>query len=311
VKAIAGSIWKKVPAGKLMQWKVGKGTVIQGPYTESSFEAIGVTKDLAAVDTDGKPAKDIAWTHRKGNGFDIYFVSNQQKEARGVVASLRITGLVPEIWDAVTGEQKAAEVYTFKNGCTKLPLYLPANGSVFIVLRKQTTATEEYARDIGIAVDTVRSTWTVTFDPTKGGPAQPVVFEQLKDWSTNDNNAIKYYSGTAVYTTTFDYTAALKNNARYWLNVGRIANMGTIYVNGIACGVVWTAPYQVDIKKALRAGKNELRIEVTNTWFNRLKGDMLLPEKERITRTNAPFWAKDKPLLPAGLLGPVTVITEY
>ncbi len=69
---------------------------------------------------------------------------------------------------------------------------------------------------------------------------------------------------------------------------------------------MWTPPYRVDITKALRPGKNELRIEVTNTWFNRLKGDLLLPEKERITQTNAPFWAKDKPLLPAGLFGPVT-----
>jgi hypothetical protein len=81
-----------------------------------------------------------------------------------------------------------------------------------------------------------------------------------------------------------------------------------VYVNGIDCGVIWTAPYHVDISKAIRPGKNDLRIEVTNTWFNRLKGDLLLPEKERITWTNAPFWTKDKPLLPAGLLGPVLIV---
>ena len=99
--------------------------------------------------------------------------------------------------------------------------------------------------------------------------------------------------------------------SKAYIHTGSIANIGEVYVNGQACGVVWTAPYRVDITKALRPGKNELKIEVTNTWFNRMKGDLLLPEKDRITQTNAPFWAKDKPLLPAGLLGPVTLVTQY
>jgi hypothetical protein len=73
---------------------------------------------------------------------------------------------------------------------------------------------------------------------------------------------------------------------------------------------MWTPPYRVDITKALRPGKNELRMEVTNTWANRLKADLSLPQKERITWTIAPLWLKDKPLLPAGLLGPVTIRIE-
>ncbi|HEX6427503.1 MAG TPA: glycosyl hydrolase, partial [Niastella sp.] len=309
VKALAGSIWKKVPAGK--QWKVGKGTVVQGPYNESSFEPLGLQRDLEVEDNFKNPVRDIAWTHRSGNGFDIYFISNQQKQDRGVVASLRITGLVPEIWDAVTGEQTNPNYYKFKQGRTVLQLDLPANGSVFVVLRKPVTARGPL-KDEGIMLDTLRNSWMVSFDSTKGGPRQPVVFEQLKDWSTDNNNAIKYYSGTAVYSTTIDF----KSDgdviwSKVWLDVGKVANIAEVYVNGKSCGVIWTAPYRVDITKALRRGNNELRIDVTNTWFNRLKGDQVLPQKERIIKTNAPFWAKDKPLLPGGLLGPVTVITQY
>jgi hypothetical protein len=296
----------------LKQWKVGKGTVIQGPYTESSFEPLGLKRDFTALNVEGKPAKDIAWTHRKGDGFDIYFISNQRNEARGVIISLRQTGRFPEIWDPVTGDTTKPDRYSYKNGYTQFPLALPANGSVFVVLRKPAPATGSTTGLSGktVTVDSVRNNWIVTFDSTKGGPKQPVVFEQLKDWSTDNNNAIKYYSGTAVYTTTIDYSPATTAGIKVFIDAGKVANLAEVFVNGISCGVIWTAPYRIDVTKAIHAGKNELRIAVTNTWFNRLKGDMMLPEKERITWTNAPFWSKDKPLLPAGLLGPVTLQIE-
>ena len=80
-----------------------------------------------------------------------------------------------------------------------------------------------------------------------------------------------------------------------------------MYVNGIDCGTAWTYPYRVDISKALKPGMNKIRIEVSNTWANRLIGDTLSQEK-RITWTNAPFRLAGKPLLPAGLTGPVRII---
>jgi len=113
-----------------------------------------------------------------------------------------------------------------------------------------------------------------------------------------------------VYTGIINYNNNKTSDTRVFIDAGKVANLASVYVNGISCGVIWTAPYRIDVTKAIHPGKNELRIEVTNTWFNRLKGDQLLPEKERITWTNAPFWTKDKPLLPAGLLGPVTLVVE-
>jgi hypothetical protein len=311
VKTIAGSIWKKVPAGKLMKWKVGKGTVVQGPYMDTSFSPLGLEKDVVILDTWKKRAGNIAWTHRAGQGIDIYFFSNQLNEQRVFDLSLRVTNKVPEIWDPVTGEQKTPGYYKFKNGYTRFQLVLPANGSAFVVLRKPTAKDSITYTDIIFGSDTIKNSWTVTFDSTKGGPAQPVIFEHLKDWSTNDNIAIKYYSGTAVYTTTFDNKRRMYAGSKFKLYVGKVANLARVYVNGIDCGVLWTEPYHVDISKAIRSGKNDVRIEVTNTWFNRLTGDAALPQQERITWINAPsLYPKNKPLLPAGLLGPVTVHIE-
>jgi hypothetical protein len=81
-----------------------------------------------------------------------------------------------------------------------------------------------------------------------------------------------------------------------------------VSVNGTHCGIVWTPPYRVDITKALKDRKNILKIEVTNTWANRLIGDHTLPENRRVTSTTAPYRLEGKKLLPAGLMGPVKII---
>jgi hypothetical protein len=147
----------------------------------------------------------------------------------------------------------------------------------------------------------------VQFNPKSGGPKQAVTFSKLEDWSKSADTTIKYYSGTAVYTQTFNLKEQIKKGSSINLNLGTIANLAEVYVNGINCGVAWTAPYRVNIARALKPGVNQLKIEVTNTWANRLMGDHNLPENKRITWTNAPYRLEKRSLLPAGLLGPVSI----
>jgi len=71
---------------------------------------------------------------------------------------------------------------------------------------------------------------------------------------------------------------------------------------------VWTAPWRVDITKAVREKNNALEIEVVNLWPNRLIGDAGLPGDQRRTVTNVGKFNKPgATLLESGLLGPVTV----
>jgi hypothetical protein len=157
-------------------------------------------------------------------------------------------------------------------------------------------------------LQTIDGLWNVKFNPSFGGPTEAVRFNSLTDWTNHTDSAIRYYSGTAVYSTTFNYQR--QNGKRVWLNIGVVNNLAQVFVNGKACGVAWTAPYQVDISKAVKEGGNTLQIEVVNTWNNRLVGDSHLPETQRITYTAYPFRMEDKPLLPAGLLGPVVIEVE-
>jgi len=150
----------------------------------------------------------------------------------------------------------------------------------------------------------------VRFDAGIGGPADPVVFERLTDWTRHADPAIRHYSGTAAYRNNFEWNTAAHAARRVWLDVGRVGHIAEIAVNGIPCGVAWTDPYRVEITGALRDGANDILIEVTNPWRNRLIGDHGLPEAERVTFARAPYRLEGQPLQPSGLFGPVRILVE-
>jgi hypothetical protein len=234
---------------------------------------------------------------------------------------LRVAGRRPELWDAVTGEIRPATDWKTENGRTTLPLRLERNGSIFVVFRESTTQQSAHDGSNWLEtqpVQTLTGAWQVRFDPKMGGPAQPVNFSELTDWSKNPNATISHYSGTATYTQSFRWQPPkqLKKqkgqlsgapSTQVYLDLGTVANLAEVRVNGQPCGIAWTPPYHLDITKALKKGDNQLEISVTNTWANRLIGDQALPADQRQTWTPAPSPAAGKPLLPAGLLGPVRI----
>ena len=101
-----------------------------------------------------------------------------------------------------------------------------------------------------------------------------------------------------------------RENARIYLDLGRVQNLAAIRLNGKDLGVVWTAPWRVEITDAVKPTGNQLEIDVGNLWPNRLIGDAALPPERRLTTTNVTTHKKNSPLLPSGLLGPVTVTAE-
>jgi len=80
-----------------------------------------------------------------------------------------------------------------------------------------------------------------------------------------------------------------------------------VKVNGIDVGAAWTAPWSVDISKALQLGENKIEIMVVNTWVNKMVSDLSLPEHERSTWVSTPLFNKKTPLDSSGLMGPVTL----
>jgi hypothetical protein len=83
-----------------------------------------------------------------------------------------------------------------------------------------------------------------------------------------------------------------------------------VSVNGKSLGIVWHAPYRVDATTALKPGSNQLTIKVTNAWVNRLIGDQQPDATTKYTFADVKPYRANSPLLPSGLLGPVTIVEE-
>jgi hypothetical protein len=79
-------------------------------------------------------------------------------------------------------------------------------------------------------------------------------------------------------------------------------------VNGKSIGIVWKAPFRIDVTDALKPGSNALEIRATNLWVNRLIGDAQSNVAKKYTYTTQPFYRANSPLAPSGLLGPVRII---
>ncbi|MDR2804650.1 MAG: DNA-binding protein [Dysgonamonadaceae bacterium] len=299
--------------GRLAQLEKQGATVIRQPYTHETFDSLGIERDFIVTENTPDYASRIAYTHRREADTDIYFVSNQENRRRELTVSLRVGGKIPELWYPVTGDIRRASNWKIENGRTTLPLRLDAGESVFIVLQQpaqQASANDgknwlEYSE-----VLTIASPWTVQFDPLSRGPELPVTFPTLIEWNEHPDESIRYYSGSAIYSTVFDWDDPRGDN-RIFLELDSLYNVATVTLNGKDCGTIWTKPYRLNIASALKRGKNTLKIEVSNTWANRIMGDEdFNAEKDANKRiwTNAPYRLAEKRLVASGLSGNVKLV---
>ena len=265
--------------------------VIREPWEKADLASLGIKKD--AVLPEG-----IDFTHRTAEGADIYFMSNQTGKQMTFKPVFRVERTYRYLADAVTGK-----VYNAGESVT-----LPAGGSLFYILSDDAVPAKLTAMPTQSTTLTTldKNKWNISFEET----GKKITASQLIDWSKSTEKEVKYYSGHATYKTTFRLGRKPKNGT-VMLNLGTVANAATVYVNGQKCGTAWTAPYAVDITKAVKRGNNTLEITVVNTWANALQGnDLGTPPYEGIW-TNGKYRRASKELLAAGLLGPVTITNEF
>ena len=213
-------------------------------------------------------------------------------------------------------------VYEENGETTAVPLELEPLESAFVVFR-----TVKDSMDTGMAkraemqqslsgsgstnypepqtITVLSGPWTLTFDPEQRGPSTPVVIDTLFDWSTSEDDAVRYYSGEVVYRTKFDLQEPLPSSL--FINLGEVMVMAKVKVNGKEVGGVWTAPYRLDISDAVQTGDNRIEVSVVNTWMNRLIGDCALAPEERPTWSPCNPWNASSPLQKSGLVGPVSI----
>jgi hypothetical protein len=317
------SYWHRCQA--LLQW----GNIDE---SENDLTVSNTTNDIR-----------LSHIHRKMGDTELFFTANLTHKKGNAVCSFNVTGMKPELWDPVKATIRPLTEYEDNGTRTIIPLEFDDARSYFIVFRKKGKPGKfegsNFAGDKEMAA--IDGPWKVTFDPAWGGPAEPVIFETLTDWTRNPETGIKYYSGTAVYKNSFDRPADGTKCGSLFLDLGTVKHIARVKLNGKDLGIVWTAPWRVEVPdKLLKKHNNKLEIEVTNVWANRLIGDeqhpvdaewepafswfdgfgywmsafpewfvkdQPRPSKGRFTFTNWNYFTKDSPLIPSGLLGPVII----
>lgn len=290
--------------------RYGNGRIVWGKTAAEYLKSAGVDFDMEI--TEQEPGSKYDYIHRADKGVDYYFLSSQNRAASKITAAFRITGKQPELWNAVTGETQPAKAFYQKEGKTYIPLEFDPYGSVFVVFKNDISKTAAGSEKTNYlypeTASTLHGSWEVTFEPNWGAPAK-ATFNELVSWTDRNEDGIKYYSGKAVYSKQFDAAADLVSAANAWLDLGEVKDVGIarVILNGKDLGILWAPPLRVSVTGVLKEKDNDLKIEVVNTWRNRLVGDRGKPQDKRFTKTNIKIQEKWQ-LLPSGLLGPVRLL---
>jgi hypothetical protein len=336
----ASQIWNKSASGSgLTEVSYGKGKIYYGgplskirqPELYPGYETAAAILIKMGIREDFKATEAVRYIHETVSSGDIYFVSNKTNTKVSVACIFRASSGTPELWDPMTGQVRCLNEFNKTKAGTTIQLQFEPFESYFIVFNQTVrgpVSSKKTVRNFPEpqVLKELDNTWTVSFNPRWGGP-EKVVFDKLEDWTKNENEGIKYYSGIARYQQSVTIPHNVRNSEIY-LDLGEVYNLARVYVNGKDQGVVWTAPYRVKITDAIAEGENDIVIEVANLWPNRLIGDEQKPDdgirnglwpewlvkkqprtSGRFTFTTGRFYQKDSELLKSGLTGPVRIMS--
>ncbi len=283
------AIWGRAKSGAITT--VGQGRLLSGVSIEVALNMLNVEQDVRG---------DVRWLHRQTEGADWYFVTPEKQASFNGEVEFHAEGAA-ELWNPVTGETTPISVER-RGNYSVVELDMPKAGSCFVVFnhkgKQRSAVVPQYN-----ATQQIAGEWSVHFPEGWGAPAELKVKELMPWCEMPLSDEGKAFSGSAIYTTTFElqdeYDSLL-------LDLGEVDMIAEITINGQTLRPMWCQPYSADIAEYVKQGDNTLQVKVTSTWFNRLVFDASQPETERKTWTISGPKATAK-LRKTGLMGPVTL----
>lgn len=253
------------------------------------------------------PVPALGFVHRRLAEGDLYFVVNTGNvplQTRARFAGDRGNG---SWWDPLRGMRHAA-------GRGEIVVDLAPYESRFLLFAgasRQAAARE--AERVGVPVPG----WTLSID---GRVERPL--PDFGSWTADP--ALRHFSGTGVYRVGIDLDPSLAgkclaidfgtatpagtvtNEARPFAAIAApIRDAAIVLVNGKSVGSVWAPPYRIALSGALRAGRNTIEVQVSNTALNRLAGRARTDYRLLSARFGERFTMQDQDkiaALPSGLL---------
>jgi len=331
VQTLARDIWGDMDGVTLNQHSFGKGMTYDGLSLDEILSRLKAPQDFASSGSLDAPP---VWTHRHTKDAEIYFVVNQADRPLHVEARFRISGKDVQVWRPMDGDMARASytsaadidqrtgnrqpglqpaLYASDAGFTVVPLDLAERESVFVIFRNAATAPSRVAASTKQTILTeIGGAWTVTFPDHSGAP-HGIAMPTLTSWTSNADDGIKYFSGTATYRKVVQASAGwFRAGEHLYLEFDTVRDIAEVQVNGRPVGVLWAPPYRLDVTGAMKPGANRIEIKLTNEWTNRLIGDGLLPPEKRILSEavggRAGSFGPAPQLKESGILGSVRLI---
>jgi hypothetical protein len=274
---------------------------------------------------------EIGFVHRKTPDADIYFIANTSNSRQNVTATFRVAPAEVELWNPMsgTGAEATGRVESRSSAGVRLRLDFEPYGSRIVVFdqRIPSQVPDKPVPSVPSPID-LTNDWRVTF----GSGTAPISMDHLQSWTEND--ATRYFSGTATYEKEVMVTAdSLSPGTLPMLDLGEgkpvpeqnlrsgmqtwfeppVRDAAVVYVNDQRVGSVWCPPYRLGLSRFLKPGSNKIRIVVANLALNYMAGRRLPDYKLLNLRYGERFQAQDmdkvQPVT-AGLLGPIRLIFQ-
>jgi hypothetical protein len=355
VASLAATLWGDMKGTARRDF--GKGRVYQGHDLAAVLSDIGVTEDVRGLEETKvlwihRRTKDAdiyflsnqhvesvgitpefrvedrlpeLWNPETGN---MDLLGRVEKTAHGVRVPLTLAAGDSALLVFRSGAEKQALITRVTRDGEPSNVSVSRNGKQLVA---RISEPGEYRFENVAGVETLRvadvpapqeiaGPWTVAFPQGMDVPEE-LGLEKLISLSEHSNQAVKYFSGKAVYKTNFELSPAqLAEQSELTLDLGNVGMMAEVVLNGQSLGSVWKPPFTIAMAGAAKAGNNKLEIRVTTTWHNRLVGDVKYPagfpgvplDPKRFKTwcsKNSERIKANTPLQPTGLIGPVRVIS--
>jgi hypothetical protein len=288
--------------------------------------------------------QEVGFLHRRSGNADYYLIANVSGRAHALRVQLAAGHRTPSRWDALTGVQSALAYEYAKSvgrpvtevelslepfesclvvfGATSAPPAVARTPFVgaFQVSKNSREVTGRVAaghheivlgsgRRRALVVDdvpapiAVEGSWTLRL-----GTGAHLSLAHLVSWAEIDAG----FSGWGVYETSFD-VPALGADVEWEIELGAVHETADVTLNGQALGAAWKSPRRLACGTAVRAGRNELRVEVANLWIHQMLTRPTPAEWKAVDETFGIRWGrygetKPEAVPPSGLLGPVRLL---
>lgn len=318
IRQIADRLWGRCDSVTVQENRYGAGKIVWGKPLRQVLAERGVGPDVALQSP--LDSAQIDFIHRRTTGAavgsnELYFVRNTRNAAYEATLTFRTAGRMPQLWNPADGTIASLPVLRSTAQTTTVRLRLDPHDAFFVVFRASPKAYPLSPKALApTAGRPLAGGWQVRFPHGWGTPAR-VEWAALHDWTADENESIRHFSGVAAYHHAFEAGAGeVVAGRRQWLDLGKVHEVADVWLNGKHLGERCVPPYRYEVTGVLKPGRNYLVVEVANVLNNRMVGDAKRPPEYRQTKSNllkgiTPWstpWA-NVPLLPSGLLGPVVL----